>query len=204
MLIDPIYFMRFGTKTRDDQDPINPYKPFPPHEYFQELHNVWMREKFMFIKKSRTMMASWWAAAETLHMVMNHQPSRAIFWAQDEDRATALLDYAWVLYDQMDDQLKAIYPLERPRDQQSFKELELRDGGLIKALPGKDPQKIRSEHPTILVLDEADFIDNGAEAFDVAIASKVPWVLAISTPNPGWMSFMCSTALPIKRNNRRD
>jgi hypothetical protein len=31
------------------------------------------------------------------------------------------------------------------------------------AIPGKDPNKIRSEHPTVLVIDEAAFIENGGD-----------------------------------------
>jgi hypothetical protein len=73
---------------------------------------------FLFVEKSRTMMASWWAAAETLHYVMTHQPSKGIFWAQDEDRSIALLNYAWTLYDQQEPILKDIYPLSRPRARQ--------------------------------------------------------------------------------------
>jgi hypothetical protein len=159
------------------------------------LHKIWLREPVLFIEKSRTMMCSWWSAAETLHYVMTHQPSKGIFWAQDEDRSLTLLNYAWTLYEQQSKLLKEIYPLSRPHDQQSYKRLELKDGGLLVALPGKDPDKIRSEHPTIVLMDECCFIENGGEAFDVALASKVPRMLCISSAAPSWFRNITKRAV---------
>ena len=185
------------TKTRDDQDPLNPYKPFPKREYLEALHKVWLKEPFLFVEKSRTMLCSWWAAAETLHYVMTHQPSKGIFWAQDQDRAIALLDYARTLYSQQKAILKAIFPLDRPLDRQAFNRFDLKNGGTLTALPGKDPDKVRSEHPTVLILDEAAFIENGAEAFDIAIASRVPRVLVISSAAPSWFRSVTKHAVPI-------
>jgi hypothetical protein len=37
--------------------------------------------------------------ARAVHYVMTHQPAKAILWAQDERRAVALRDYAWVLWE---------------------------------------------------------------------------------------------------------
>src|SRR5665213_1057787 len=104
-IINSLLWMSRWTKTRDDQDPNQAYKPFPPRDYFRVLHKLWLREPFLFIEKSRTMMASWWAAAEVLHYIMTHQPSKGIFWAIDEDRSLALLNYAWTLYEQQDARL---------------------------------------------------------------------------------------------------
>jgi hypothetical protein len=189
--------MRQHTKTRDDQDPIQSYKRFPKRDYLRALHKIWIAEPFLFIEKSRTMMCSWWGAAETLHYGMTHQPSTTIYWAQDQDRAIALLDYAKVLYEQQDSILKQIFPLTRPLNRQGFDRLELEDGGIFIALPGKDPDKIRSLHPSQLLVDEACFIDNGGEAFDVAISSRVPKVLVISSAAPSWFRRISKDALPI-------
>jgi hypothetical protein len=186
------------TKTVDYQDPIHPFKPFPVRDYFKVLHRVWTREPFLFIEKSRTVMASWWAAAETTHFGMTRQPSTTIYWAQDEDRAVGLLNYSKTLYGQQDAIFKAIFPLERQMDRQAEKEWRLKDGGIFLALPGKDPDKIRSLHPTQLVIDEACFIENGGEAFDVAISSRVPKVLVISSAAPSWFRRFTKDARPIE------
>jgi hypothetical protein len=188
------------TRTRDDQDQQNPYKPLPRKAYFEVLHQDWLREPVLYIEKSRSMITSWWAAAETLHYVMTHQPSKAIFWAQDEDRSVMLRDYVWTLWEQQKPVLKELYPVPRPRLKQSYDKLELSGGGLLVALPGKDPDKIRSEHPTILVMDEACFIENGGEAFDIALASRVPRVLLISTAAPSWLRRLTKCAVPEPLN----
>lgn len=196
-VINSLYWMWNHTKTRDDQDPNQPYKPLPYREYFVVLHNMYRLEPVMFVEKSRTMMVSWWAAGETAHYCMTHQPSKGIFWSQDEDRSVALLDYAKVLYGQQDAIFKEIFPLKRPMDRQNTTTLEFADGGKIIALPGKDPDKIRSEHPSILVIDEACFIENGGEAFDIAIASKVPKVIVISSAAPSWFRRLTKDAHPV-------
>jgi len=160
------------------------------------MHDIWLREPILYVEKSRSMVTSWWSAAEAFHMVMTRQPAKAIFWAQDEDRALALRDYVWTLWEQMHPALQAMFPVVRPRIKQSYDKLELTEGGMCLALPGKDPDKIRSEHPTVLVMDEANFIENGGEAFDVALASRVPKVLLISTAAPSWLRRVTKCAKP--------
>ena len=194
-IVDALYWMQHATKTKDEQDQANPYKPFPDYHYFKTLHYLWQTEPVLFVEKSRTMMVSWFAAAETLHAVMKGQPAKGIFWAQDEDRAIALLDYAWVLYERQIEQMKALYPLDRPRNRQNYRSMELADGGILLALPGKDPNKIRSEHPTILVMDECCFIENGGEAFDIAISSRVPKVVCVSSAAPSWFRRLTKSAV---------
>src|SRR6266436_1946411 len=110
-IINSRYWMWNYTKARDPQDQNRSYKPFPTYPYFKVLHKLWIKEPFLFVEKSRTMMISWWSAAETLHYCMTHQPSKVIYWALDQDRAVALLNYAKTLYGQQDDVFKEIFPL---------------------------------------------------------------------------------------------
>jgi hypothetical protein len=100
-VLDSLWWMQNWTKTRDDQDQRNPYKHFPRAPYFKVLHDDWQRESILYIEKSRSMLTSWWAAAETLHFVMTHQPAKALFIAQDQD-ALVLRDYVWTLYEQQE------------------------------------------------------------------------------------------------------
>lgn len=65
-----LHWMYHWTNTRDDQDPEKPYKRFPQRDYFWILHKRFLREPILFIEKSRSMITSWWAAAEALHYVM--------------------------------------------------------------------------------------------------------------------------------------
>jgi hypothetical protein len=72
---------------------------------------------------------------------------------------------------------------------------------MIVALPGKDPDKVRSEHPTLIVFDEACFIEQGGEAFDVALASRVPKVVLISTAAPSWLRRITKQAIAEPEQN---
>src|SRR5690348_16073264 len=113
-VVDSLEWMQWWTKTKDEQDPENPYKPLPRRPYFELMHELWQREPVIFFEKSRSMITSWYCAGETTHYVMTHQPAVGIFWAQDERRAVKLRDYAWVLWEQQDARLRALYPVIRP------------------------------------------------------------------------------------------
>ena len=189
-----------ATKTKDEQDPSNPYKRFPDREYFRVLHHLAETENILFVEKSRTMMASWWCVAEDLHYIMTHPPATAIFWAQDERRALVLRDYAWTLWEQQHPDLKQAFPVLRPKDRQSYDRLQFAAGGQCIALPGKDPNVIRALHPARLLIDEACFIENGGEAFDVAISSRVPKVKVISSAAPSWFRDISRDAVPEPLN----
>src|ERR1700682_6143625 len=53
-IVDRLFWMQRVTKTKDEQDQINPFKHFPRYPYFTVLHNVWLKEPVLFIEKSRT------------------------------------------------------------------------------------------------------------------------------------------------------
>src|SRR5437762_3513118 len=68
-ILDSLYWLRHHTKTLDEQDPANPFKPFPNREYHQFLTDRWLEEAILLIEKSRTMMTSWWMAGVCTHYV---------------------------------------------------------------------------------------------------------------------------------------
>jgi phage FluMu gp28-like protein len=106
-----------------------------------------------------------------------------------------------VLYRRQHDELRALYPLPRKKktvEDQSVFRLELAGGGWLEALPGKNPDKIRSEHPTIVMMDEAAFNENGAEAYANAISTRPKKLLAISSANPGWFFDLIEPAVACK------
>lgn len=195
-IVDSLPWMSGWTATKDDQDQTKPYRPFPRRPYFELLHELLEREPILFIEKSRTMMCSWWAAGETRHDTWIRQPSKTVFWAQDEDRAVMLVDMCWTLIEH-DKILHRYYPLDRPRNRQAYNRIEWKDGSEIVGLPGKDPEKIRGEHPTRIVMDECYFIERWAEAFDVALATRVPKILCISSAAPSEFREFTRNAVPV-------
>jgi hypothetical protein len=190
--------MREWTETWDEHDVVHPYKPFPDYAYFDVLHTAFHREAKLFVEKSRTVMATWWACGETFHYVMTHQPASCIYWCPDQDRAEKCIEYVKVLYKRQDPRLLSLYPLPRKKktvEDQSVFRFELGGGGWFEALPGKNPDKIRSEHPTIVMMDEAAFNENGAEAYANAISTRPKKLLAISSACPGWFFDLIEPAV---------
>jgi hypothetical protein len=100
----------------------------------------------------------------------------------------------------MDKELKEAFPVVRPKERQAYNQLEFLEGGKIIALPGKDPNVIRALHPARLLIDEACFIENGGEAFDVAISSRVPKVKVVSSAAPSWFRDLSRDAVPEPLN----
>ena len=180
-----LYWAQHCTKTLDEQDRDHPYKPFPKKSYFNDLYAAWNGEPVLMVEKSRTMMASWSAAAFALHAMMTVPATRVIFTAIDEDRSLKALNYAWILWENQDDELKKLWPLDRPREKQSFNVLELKNASSAIALPGKDVDKIRSEHPTIVIFDEAAFIERFGRALDNALATRALKIMAVTSAEPG-------------------
>jgi len=196
-LVSPLTWLHEWTKTWDEHDTATPHKPFPQYDYFAELARLWTDERVLFVAKSRTMMATWFFAAMALHHVMTHQPASCIFWCPDQDRAEKCIDYCKVLYSQQDKRLQALYPL--PRRKRTVEDLavyrfEFAGGGWLEALPGKNPDKIRSEHPTIVMMDEAAHNPNGGEAYGNAISTRPQKLVAVSSAAPGWFFDLADSA----------
>ena len=146
-------------------------------------------------------MATWWGSAECFHYVMTHQPASCLFWCPDQARAEKCIKYCKVLYAQQHPDLKTLYPLPRKKsriDDQAVYRFELGDGGWLEALPGKNPDRIRSEHPTIVFMDEAAFNEYGNEAYGNALSTRPVKLVAITSAAPGWFYDMIDCAEPVE------
>lgn len=182
----------------DEQDKDNPFKPFPKKAYFNDLAAAWAAESVLMIEKSRTMMATWFAAGMTVHSMMTVPATRVIYMAIDEDRSLKMLNYAWTLWENQDAALKQIWPLDRPREKQAYNVLEFKNQSSAIALPGKDVDKIRSEHPSIVIFDEAAFIERFSRALDNALATRALKVVAITSAEPGEFREYTRDALSVE------
>ena len=69
-------------------------------------------------------------------------------------------------------------------------------------IPG-DPGKIRSEHPTIVVLDEGAHITEGEQSYNVAAATRCPHLVVLSSAWPGWFRDATEFATPVDWPNYR-
>jgi len=173
----------------------NPYKPFPKKEYLRWVISAMEAEDVLFIEKSRTMMMSWVVSAFCAHWGFTRPATVVIFQSEDEDRAVHDVQYVKTLWEQGPAWLKARWPLSKPLEKQPYNELRLANGSRFKGIPG-DPNKIRSEHPTIIVLDEAAHIERGEESYNISMGCSPVKMIPLSSASPGWFQELSEAARP--------
>lgn len=195
-IADPYFWLTECTKTQDEQDLENPFKPFPKKEYLYHTLQLMKESPVLFIEKSRTMMISWLVSAFTAHMGFTRPAVGTIFQSEDEGRAVHDVDYVKVLWSQSTPELRAKWPLTKPMEKQPYDRLELANGSWWQGIPG-NPGKIRSEHPTIVVLDEAAHIERGEESYNVAVATQCLHMIALSSAKKGWFRDFTEFANPV-------
>jgi len=189
------FWLRFCTKTRDEQDKLNPNKPFPDEPYIWSMLDLLSVEPKLFVEKSRTMMATWTVCARAAHEGFTTPERGYVFQAPDESRAVNCINYVKVLWENSDEELKKRWPLAKPLDMQAQTVLVMANGTRFEAIPG-GVDKIRSKHPTAYIMDEGAFIPDGGECLDTAMAANPLWVTVISSANPGWFREATEFAMP--------
>jgi hypothetical protein len=198
-LKDNYFWLTQATKTKDEQDPLNPYKPFPEKLYLRLLFEYLNQEPnpVKYIKKSRTMICSWAVSGWTGHFGFTHPATCVAFQSRDERRALKCVEYVKTLWRNSIDPLKELWVLEKPVEKQPSHEFRLKNDSKFLALTG-DPDNIRSEHPTIVVLDEAAFMERGEESYNTALATQSLHMIVLSSANPGWFEEVIERALPVR------
>lgn len=194
-LKDTYYWLTTHTRTKDEQNLDDPYRPFPDREYFRQLLSIFPFEPIWFIKKSRTMMLSWLVSGYCAHLGFCRPATGVVFQSQDEDRAVHDVENVKVLWENSDPELRGHWPLAKPLEKQSYNRLELANGSWFLGIPG-NPDKIRSEHPTIYVADEAAFMTQFHDAYNTAKAARVLQLFALSSAEPGEFEDVVSSSRP--------
>lgn len=193
---DCYYWLTECTQTKDEQDSQNPYKPFPRKPYILPLLQVLENEPVVLVDKSRTMMASWTVAAWATHKALTHPATKVVFQSEDEQRALKLIEYARVLWDRSMPELKQRWPLAKALDRQPGDVFSIGNDSQLIGIVG-NPDKVRSEHPSIYVLDEAAHVERGLESWNIAMATHAPHMIALSSAAPGWYADMTEFAKPV-------
>lgn len=197
-LEDPLFWLTECTKTKDEQDTTgDPYKPFPKRPYIRPLLDALENEPVLFIEKSRTMMASWTVSGWAAWRMFTRPATGVVFQSEDEDRAIHDVNYARILWEQSIPELKDRWQPYKGKDpwSQPYNGFRMDNGSWCLGIVG-NPDKIRSQHPTIVVLDEAAYITRGEESFNVAQATRCHHIVALSSANPGWFRERTRFATP--------
>ena len=195
-VVDPLNWLQHHTQTKDphwrEVGARYPYRPFPDKPYFRAIVEALQREPVLFCAKSRDLMLSWLFVGYFTHKAMTTPGVEVLVQSQTEEKAAELIDYAKTLYERQDKDIKALYPLSSPLAKQSKLELNFMNGSRMVGIPhGSD--KIRSYHPTALLMDEAAFIPDAGQSYDEAI-SACQQIVVLSSANTGWFESVVISA----------
>lgn len=200
---DAYFWLTEATKTKDEQAEkrkMDPYRPFPKYEYIRNLLMAFEHETetTIYVRKSRTMMGTWTMAGWTAHRMFTRPATTAVVMSVDWSRALKTVEYVKTLWQQSIPELRALWkPLNgMAPEAQAAEKFYLENGSWIQAIP-HDPNKIRSQHSTIVLMDEAAHIPQGEENFNVALHSRPVRIIALSSMAPGWFDSKTADAVPV-------
>jgi hypothetical protein len=191
-LMNPVYAIETYLETFDKtQEGFVPFKLFPRQK---EIINAYEKHRFNLVTKPRQAGVSTTTAAymaikvgwadsdnpENVLIIANKQELAFEFLAKIKDFLSQLPRWVWghEYYGNPKNESKTIFTTD------SKKEIKLPNGSRVKAV-ATSKDALRGFTPTFLIMDEAAYIDNGAEVFGAALTALGTGGRAtlISTPN---------------------
>lgn len=164
-------------------------RPFPyTQPYIKPIIECWLRERYMFVVKSRDMLATWTMVMMYTWDTLYNDGAQNIFQSLNAKKALDLTQRAWVIYKNQPKVLRDVHPAAFT--QGTLKGGELMVPSINTILMGfpQDPDQIRQFHPRGLFQDEAAFLPSAAASFGAAkpTIQNGGRFSAISSANPGW------------------
>jgi hypothetical protein len=192
---DCLIWLTRCTQTKDEQDPVNPYKPFPRWEYFRALIDLFEREPAIWLPKSRTVMASWIVAGWASWKAQIRPATKVLLQSKNLDKSIVLAQYVKTLYERSSQAWRRRHPLARRMDRQPADVTMWANGSAVVSLVG-DPDKVNSEHPTIYVCDEAQLVERFQACWNSAIATRALHAIALGSAELGEFFDLLQDATP--------
>jgi hypothetical protein len=186
---DPFFWATEFTQTYNEhwmeEGRPSPYEAFPPYSYFDELFQLMLRLRILWIEKSRDMMITWLCIAFFLHQAMTVPERGVLIQTQKADKAKQLIRYAKTLLQRQPAWLQDVFPLAKPLNLQPDLSLLFANGSYIIGIPGGADQ-IRSYHPWGYLNDESSFQPDAGECYNEALSAVKGKIIFNSSAGPGW------------------
>ncbi len=172
---DPVYFMK---KYCFIQHPNKGRILFNLFPFQEKVLNIFKKEKFTITLKSRQLGISTLVAAYTIWLMLFHKDKNILALATTQATARNLVRKVQFMYENLPKWLKM------PTEENNKLSLVLKNGSRIRAASSNSDAS-RSEAVSLLIIDEAAFIDNIEETFTSAQQTLATGgqCIAISTPN---------------------
>ena len=172
---DPAYFMK---KYCHIQHPTRGRILFNLYPFQSEVLHLFRDQQYIITLKSRQLGISTLAAAYSLWLMLFHKDKNVLALATTQATARNLVTKTMFMYDELPKWLKL------PAVEKNKLSLRLKNGSKITA-KSSNADAARSEAVSLLLIDEAAFIDNIAETFTAAQQTLATGgqCMALSTPN---------------------
>lgn len=174
-------------------DELPTTRPFTLFPYVEPIIRAWLREKIVFIEKSRDMMATWLVVTMYTWDTIYHKNRENIFQSDDSSKTLDLVRRAYFIWDNQPSFLKNVYPARFTSGQTRAGILTVPDiNSTILGFP-QGPDQIRQYHPSGVFVDEAAF-QVEAEAAFMAVKPAIQAggrYTAVSSANPGFFMAAC-------------
>jgi len=172
---NPAYFMR---KYCYIQHPTRGRILFNLYPFQEKVLNLYKENQYSITLKSRQLGISTLASAYSLWLMLFHKDKNVLALATTQATARNLVTKVIFMYDQLPKWLKL------PAVEKNKLSLRLRNGSKVQA-KSSNADAARSEAVSLLLIDEAAFIDNIEETFTAAQQTLATGgqCMALSTPN---------------------
>jgi len=172
---DPAYFMK---KYCHIQHPTRGRILFNLYPFQDKILHLFRDEQYIITLKSRQLGISTLAAAYSLWLMLFHKDKNVLALATTQATARNLVTKVIFMYDELPKWLRL------PSVEKNKLSLRLKNGSKVQA-KSSSPDAARSEAVSLLLMDEAAFIDNVEETFTAAQQTLATGgqCMALSTPN---------------------
>jgi len=174
-------------------DELPTTRAFTMFPYIPPIIRTWLREKIVFVEKSRDMMVTWLVVALFTWDTLFHKNRENIFQSDDSTKTLDLVERAFFIWDNQPSFLKKVQPATFTSGQ--TRSGILRVPGLVSTILGfpAGADQIRQYHPTGVFQDEAAFNPEMAASF-MAVKPAIEAggrFTAVSSANPGFFFSAC-------------
>lgn len=172
---DPAYFMR---KYCHIQHPTRGRILFNLYPFQEKVLHLFRDHQYLITLKSRQLGISTLAAGYSLWLMLFHKDKNVLALATTQGTARNLVTKVTFMYDELPKWLKL------PAVEKNKLSLRLKNGSKVQA-KSSSPNVARSEAVSLLLMDEAAFIENVEETFTAAQQTLATGgqCMALSTPN---------------------
>lgn len=178
---DPWHFLIHWVQTEDAQNPENPFQLFPNKLHLKVLTEMWMREKYLLVPKSRQISATWVFSALYLWDAMFFPSRLTFFQSKKEVDSDANIKRAETMHERLPAWMRQWQPMERTFCNIYFP----RSRSEIKGIP-QGADHVRGFTATGVFVDEASFVEGLGEVIAAAkpALGKTGRFTAISSAQP--------------------